>query len=68
MLAQVEPAANEDGILRSVMQHQPSSTLAQSNIWESSAREEISIPQYKKSDLDHRRQKVWPFLTFQTYR
>jgi ribonuclease P/MRP protein subunit POP1 len=40
------------------MQHQPTSLLAQSNIWETTTREELLRPQFKKSDLDYRRQKV----------
>jgi hypothetical protein len=61
-LAQVEPSNDEDGVLRSVMRHPPTSSLAQSNIWETAAREELLRPQFKKSDLDYRRQKVRNFL------
>jgi ribonuclease P/MRP protein subunit POP1 len=40
------------------MQHQPTASLAQSSIWEATTREELLRPQFKKSDLDYRRQKV----------
>jgi len=43
------------------MQHPPTSSLAQSTIWEAAAREELLRPQFKKSDLDYRRQKVRNF-------
>ena len=58
MLAQVEPTDDDDEVLRSALMHRPTALLAQSNIWESSTREGLSTPRYKKSDLDYRRQKV----------
>jgi len=57
-LAQAEPSNDDDGVLRSAMRHQPTSSLAQSSIWEATTREELLKPQLKKSDLDYRRQKV----------
>jgi hypothetical protein len=57
-LAQAEPTTDKDGVLRSAMQYEPTSSLAQSNIWEAAAREELLRPQFKKPDLDYRRQKV----------
>ena len=58
VLAQVEPTDDDDEVLRSALKHRPTALLAQSNIWESSTREGLSTPRYKKSDLDYRRQKV----------
>ena len=36
----------------------PSASLAQSEIWDATARNALSKPRYKKKDLDERRSKV----------
>ena len=44
--------------MRSRANIEPSTALAESDIWSAATREELSVPRFTKYDLDKRRQKV----------
>ena len=46
----------------------PTSKLAFSKVWDEGLRHKLSIPKFKKKDIDARKAKVWmPFQRLLTY-